>query len=159
MSSENKIYEITQMMNDNHVIRGDVSQAAGMIKGMLSEKYIAPINRAIATENKRARKNPSREARLLEAMKPFMDKRNHRAVDKAIDALHMMETFKGLTKQMPKQHYAPRGQTRAAGIEDASTHQDGIYDVDERCANYKGQASLTPILLMMAMVAFGKSEE
>ena len=159
MSQENKIYEITQMMSDNQIIRGDVNHAAGMIKAMLSEKYIAPITRAINTENKKARKNPCKEARLLAALKPFMDPSNHAALDNAIDALYMAETFRGLTGHLPTpRHHAPPRQTHAAHVQDASIHDDGVYDIDQRCAQFKNQPSLTPIFLLMAMKAMRNEE-
>jgi len=148
MSQENKIYEITQMMSDNQVIRGDVSHAAGVIKAMLNEKYIAPIARAIDAENKKARKNPSKEARLLAALKPFVDINSHRALEKAIDILYMQDTFRGLAGGMNR----PRkpAATKAAAID--SIHEDGIYDIDRRCMEFSGQAAILPIFLMMTAI-------
>jgi len=156
MSNENKIYEITQMMSDNQVIRGDVSQAAGMIKAMLSEKYLNPITRAITAENKKARKNPCKEARLLDALKPFMDDKNHQAVDKTIDALYMAETLRGLSANLPvrtpiRQHKPASSFVNA--LADDSVHEDGIYDVDARCAAYAGKPPLSPFFVMMALCA------
>ena len=158
MSSENKIYEITKMMADNRVIKGDVNHAANMVKTMLSEKYVAPITRAIGAENKKVRKNPSREARLLEAVKPFMDGERHPALNRAIDALHMVETLRGLSDQMPKSvHLTPKGITAAGlGLGGGSVHEDGIYDMDERCASHQGQMPLMPIFVVMAMAAMGR---
>ena len=149
-----KIYEITQMMNDGRVIRGDVNHAAGMIKSMLSEKYIAPITRAITAENKKARKNPSKEARLLEAIKPFVDAGSHSTIERAVDLLYMIETLRGLTGQMPGQAYVPPRGTRGMQ-QDNSSHADGVYDVDERCVEHSRQPALMPLLVLMAMVARG----
>ena len=154
MSNESKIYEITQMMGDNQVIKGDVSQAANMIKAMLSEKYITPITRAVAAENKKARKNPTREARLLEALKPFMDYKSHDAVNKTIDALHMMETLRALSSHMPKGSYTPKRHVGAASVAaagDTSLRGDGVYDMDDRCMEHKNKPNLAPILAVMAL--------
>ena len=157
--SENKIYEITQMMSDGRVIQGDVNHAAGMIKSMLNEKYVAPIARAISVENTRARQNPGKEARLLEAMKPFVDTRRHGALERAIDALHTMETLRGLNKQMPRPVYQAQAQTQALRrpgvdfVQDASVREDGVYDVDDRCMGFRGQPALTPLLMFMAIAA------
>ena len=156
MSGENKIYEITQMMNDNQVIRGDVNHAAGVIKAMLNEKYIAPITRAIAAENKKARKNPCKEARLLAALKPFVDARSHSNLEKAIDVLYMAETFRGLTGNMPKpQNFR---QTMAANVQDASVHGDGVYDVDQQCIEFKRQSPFAPIFILMALRAMNNEK-
>jgi len=157
--SENKIYEITQMMSDGRVIQGDVNHAAGMIKSMLNEKYVAPFARAISVENARSRKNPGKEARLLEAIKPFVDTRRHDALERAIDALHTMETLRGLNKQMPRPVYQaqtpPQTLRRTEGdfVQDASVREDGVYDVDDRCMGFRGQPTLMPLLMFMAMAA------
>ena len=160
MSSESKIYEITQMMSNNQVIKGDVNQAANMVRTMLSEKYISPITKAIAAENKKAKKNPTREARLLEALKPFMDHKSHDAVNKTIDMLHMMETLRGISAQLPKAAYVPaaaHASSVAAASRDASMHDDGVYDVDDKCMEYKSAPSLMPIFAMMALASLSKS--
>ena len=158
MSEKSKIYEITQMMSDNKIIKGDVNQAANMVKTMLSDKYIAPITKAIAAENKRVRKNPTREARLLDALKPFMDHKSHDAVNRTIDMLHMMETMRGITAQLPSAAYVPRGPaapvTAASG--DASLRADGVYDIDEKCMEHKAAPSLMPIFAVMALAVLAK---
>jgi hypothetical protein len=154
MSNESKIYEITRMMRDDQVIKGDVNHAANMVKAMLKEKYVAPITRAIAAENKKARKNPCKEAKLLEVVKSFVDSGQHESLDRAIDALHMAETLRGLSAQMPKHSYGPmKREMMAAGFEsgNGSIREDGVYDVDERCAGHKGQRPLMPIFAVMAM--------
>ena len=158
MSRESKIYEITQMMSDNRVIKGDVNQAANMVKSMLSEKYITPITKAIAAENKKVRKNPTREARLLDALKPFMDHKSHDAVNKTIDMLNMMETLRGITSQLPKKAYVPmeRMPPVAAASGDASLRADGVYDVDEKCMEHKAVPRLTPIFAIMALAVLAK---
>ncbi|MDR2183575.1 MAG: hypothetical protein LBE55_05320 [Clostridiales bacterium] len=157
MVQESKIYEITQMMSDNKVIRGDVNQAASMVKDMLSEKYITPITKAIAAENKKARKNPTREARLLDALKPFMDHKSHTVVDKTIDMLHMMETLRGISAQLPNNAHIPGHMAPlAAASGDASLRGDGVYDVDERCMEHKTAPRLMPIFAIMALAVLAQ---
>ena len=163
MANENKIYEITQMISDNQVIQGDVNHAAGMIRAMLSEKYISPITRAINAENKRVRKNPCREARLLDALKPFTNQQNQQTLEKAIDTLHMLETMRGLSKQMPNNNHSYNSNLfqplAAANIQghnqvtaDNSYKEDGIYDIDEKCMGHQSQIPLMPIILIMSLM-------
>ena len=158
MTRESKIYEITQMMSDNKVIKSDVNQAANMVKAMLNEKYVTPIAKAIAAENKKVRKNPTREARLLDALKPFMDHKSHDAVNKTIDMLHMMETLRGITAQLPKKAYVPGGRVAsvAAASGDASLRSDGVYDVDEKCMEHNAAPSLMPIFAVVMALAYMK---
>jgi len=166
-----EIMEITQMMSDNNRIKGDVSQAAEMVRSMFNEKYIAPITRAINTENKRAKNHPVREARLLKALKPFVDAGRHPGIDRAMDALHMAETLRGLKSTMPLPHTprtpaptsAPVRTAEAAAAfhgygYDTSIHPDGVYDVDYDCLegsaprNIEPPANLLPIFFAMAMM-------
>jgi len=141
------------MMSDNQLIKGDVNQAASMIKSMLNEKYIAPISRAIASENKKARKNPGREARLLDALKPFMDAKTHEAADRTINMLFMMETFRGLSSQLPRGAYVPPKPMAqlSTAVQESSLRDDGIYDMDERCLQHKKMPTLAPIFVMIAL--------
>ena len=161
MSDGNKIYEITQMMGNNQVIRGDVNQAAGVIRAMLNEKYITPITKAIAAENRKVRKNPCKEARLLDALKPFVDVSNHETLEKTIEALYMIETLRGLSSNIPKVAVAPNQKTRAASLspQDSSVHTDGIYDIDERCFEHKRHQPLMPIIAIMALCALAANNQ
>ena len=84
---ENKILEATQMIKD------------------------------LEKKSKHARKNPSREARLLHALKPFMAQANHKALDDTVDMLHLMETMRSISV--------------------TSIQPSGIYDVDEECLRKK----------------------
>ena len=139
MIENEKIYEIASIMNDNQLFKGDVNHAANMVRGMLTEKYIAPIKKAIEKENARSRKNPNKEARLLAALKPFVAKEAHKKLDEVVDAIHLMETMRGLKEHLPK----PKAVT-AQNIpqpedapKDPSVHPDGVYNIDEDCMKNK----------------------
>lgn len=142
MSGEKQIYELTQMMSDSGVVRGDVNHAAGVIKAMLREKYITPVTKAFAAENKKVRKNPCKEVRLLDAVKPFLDVGRHEMLERAVDALYMAETFRGLAGQMPQ------ATLRSSGAQEG----DGVYEVDEGCLAMTRQPTLVPLLALMAMM-------
>ena len=150
------IYEITQKISDNSVIKGDVNHAADLIKSMINEKYITPIQQAIAAENEKARTNPSREARLLDAIKPFVDARQHDALDRTIDTIYLMQTLQGLRRHMPQQQAAlpvPPHTDIYAAAHDPSIHNDGIYDIDDRCVEQHRHSPLMPIFVMLAMAS------
>jgi len=183
IEAQNQSYEVmefTQMMSDNQQIRGDVNQAADMVRNMFSEKYLSPITKAIATENQKARKNPCKEARLLEALKPFIDHNNHAGINAAVDALYMIETLRGLRSGLPAQ-FAPaagktvvsqstnqnpggrgRGWGRNVGNRNASQNinensnrdtsiqDDGVYDIDQTCIR---QREFTPNNLAPMLLA------
>jgi len=130
-----KVYEIASIMSDNQLFKGDVNVAAGMVRSMFAEKYITPIQKAIEKENAKSRKNPNKEARLLAALKPFVASHAHKKLDEVVDAIHMLETMKGLKGHLP----APKA-VQAQNIpqpegppKDPSVHTDGIYDIDQDC--------------------------
>ena len=140
-----------QVMGDNQLLKGDVSQAAQVIRAMFNEKYIYPIKNAIEKESKKVRKNPGKEARLLSALKPFIGTGDHKALDDTINALHLMETLRGLS------HHIPKPRPSALTTQELSMHPDGIYDIDERCMSNKTQNSLNPIFMMMFMMSLSKN--
>jgi len=82
---------------------------------MLESKILEATQmiKSLEQKSKQARRNPSREARLLHALKPFMAQSNHKALDDTVDMLHLLETL------------------RVA--RETSIHADGIYDIDEEC--------------------------
>jgi len=148
MNDNYEITEITQMMGDNTRMKNDVNQAAGMVRSMFNDKYVAPITRAIAQQNKKARKNPCKEARLLEAMKPFMAEHQHHGINQALEALFMIETLQGLKTSLPVPTRS-QAQISAAG-HDPSVHHDGIYEVDQDCLGRGGmQHNMLPLLFAM----------
>lgn len=156
MSDKNKIYEITQMMGDRRIIANDINAAKDMVRSMLSEKYIRPIVQAIDKENDRVRKNPSKEAKLLSALKPFFEDERSRGIDSAINALNMANTLKGLASnsrnaafEKPKEDF---GHMTAAAV-DMAIHEDGIYEIDEKCMHSANSQRLSPILLILALLS------
>ncbi|MDR2167792.1 MAG: hypothetical protein LBE35_08105 [Clostridiales bacterium] len=159
MSEKEQVYEIMGLMNDNHLLRGDVNSAAHMIRNMLSDKYISPIQRAIEKENKRARKNPCKEARLLAALKPFVNTGNHKVLDDTIDALHLMETLQSLRSHMPKPQPAAqiRQQAASPNAKDPSIQPNGIYDMDEKCLIKKEQNPMNPIFMAILLSSFARA--
>ena len=150
MKDNEKIYEIANLMSNNQLFRGDVSHAAGMVRTMLSEKYISPIKKAMEKENNRSRKNPNKEAKLLSALKPFMPKENQRMLDNTINAIHMIETLRGMQNQLPR----PQAATIQAQSSDAdpSIHADGVYDMDEVCLKTP-PSPMIPLFLVFLLSA------
>ena len=162
MNSNEQIYEIASIVGDNKLFKGDMSQAAGMIKSMLSEKYITPIKNAMENENKRSRKNPNKEARLLEALKPFMPESNHQKLNDTIDVIHFMETMRGMQNMLPQKIAQPVkaleakvADPSAHKVADPSVHEDGVYDIDQMCLT-SPKSNIVPIFMAMIMMNMTK---
>jgi|GEM_PF-2067430 len=155
--SENNLesLDLGRIMRDNGLIRGDVSHAAGMVRSMFTEKYIAPIARAFDAQSEHARKNPSRETRLLEAIKPFLNNGRQGGIDRAVEMLRMAEAMQGLKKNLniPAYNRPPV----AAAAMDNSIRADGVYDVDCECMEKTGRSpGIAPIMMAMMLMNLQK---
>ena len=151
--SENKIYEITRLM-------GDAGHASSLVRGMLHEKYIRPIESAIAAEGKKVRKNLSNEARLLAALKPFVPATSQKNLEQTMEMLHLLETAKGLSRQMPPPATRQPLRAQETTCKDEARHADGIYEIDKNCQNIlnkgqnESQCPFAPLLMMLALLSF-----
>lgn len=145
---DDRMFEITRLMNDSNVLKGDISQAADIVKSHFANKYINPLATAIENENKNSRKHPSKEAKLLEAMRPFIPHYHHDRLNQAIDSICMMDTIKKLSSSMPK----PTISAMEVGIPQSSIHDDGIYNIDEKCLRNKHKPTIAPILLVLMLM-------
>ena len=157
MSEKEQIYEIANIVGNDKLFKGDVSSAANIIHNMLSEKYISPIKKAMEQENTRSRKNPSKEARLLSALKPFMPQANHKKLDETLDTIHLLETLRGIQKRLPR----PKVQATTQNVQtqelttDPSVHTDGVYDIDKQCLDTP-KSPLIPLFLILIMSNMGR---
>ena len=168
MNENEKVYEIASIMGNNQLFKGDVNTAASLVRNMLTEKYITPIHKAMEKENKRARKNPNKEAQLLHALKPFMPSANHKAIEETIEAIHLIETLRGIQKQMPSSSPSPSSSTgpRTSAIAaqevvinevaDPSVHPDGVYDMDEKCLNTPKEPMIPLFLVFLMAMSRGR---
>ncbi|MCL2855238.1 MAG: hypothetical protein FWE21_06425 [Defluviitaleaceae bacterium] len=99
---------------------------------MLESKILqaTQMMKAIEQKSKHARKNPSKEARLLHALKPFINPTSHKTLEDTADMLHLMETMRAVTDNYIQS-------------QDISIQSDGIYDVDEDCMRGRNKKPLT----------------
>ena len=148
-----------------NLVQADVNQAAHLVRSMLTEKYISPIKAAVQNENKRIKKNPCKNARLLEALKPFVDANVRQSLASTIDMLYTIQTIQGVTgvsagagMGMGASGALP---LKSSGVSvQNSIHPDGIYDIDPVCAGIAPSSSSSanavstpmPMMPMMSMM-------
>ena len=99
------------------------------------------------TSLRAARSNPCKEARLLEAMKPFLAQESQGACDSLIETMAMLNSAQELNKKTL--------------LAESEIHPDGVYDIDSECLARKRKQpkpparlatqNLMPLLLMMVM--------
>lgn len=125
--SDNNIYEIAQMIQNKNVIRNDINEAFSLITTMFQDRYINKLRNAVESIQIEIKNNPTKEVNLLYSLKPFFDKEQHEPIDKAIDALCMIQTVKSLRGEANKNIINKNNNL------DPSIHDDGIYDIDDNC--------------------------
>ena len=133
---------MSDYLKGNHLLSGDTAGAAHVVRSVLRERYVSPIEKAIVDENRRARKHPCKNAKLLDALRPFVDATGSKRLDEVIDALHMVEALRGMSTHLPK--LSPAAITAQSG--DVSARADGVYDIDS------GSSSMLPMLMLMLLM-------
>jgi hypothetical protein len=108
-----------------------------MIFKHFSTKYLSPINAAMAADRQYYNSHPNKEINLLSALKPFLG--SNVDIDKVIDAVNTIRIFSDITSQdtntEPAHVPLSLPSVTAAAIEDSAIHSDGIYEIDQDCAN------------------------
>ncbi|MGN1319137.1 MAG: hypothetical protein ACI4VF_08985 [Lachnospirales bacterium] len=119
--SENKISEITRLIQNPDNFREDINEAMNIISKHFRTKYISPIEQEIKICSDECRKAPTKEQALLEACRPFV--KNSEVLDNMLNIVNSINVMK---KLMPKE-------ITALSLNDSSIHNDGIYDIDKNC--------------------------
>ncbi len=157
MSDINKIYEITSQLSSPDNLRNDFKEIINFAAQHFNNKYLSPINTAIASRKAYCFSHPCRETNLLKAFKPFAA--NDKGIDELINMINTLRIFSEIYSK-PKEAALS---VSAAAINDTAIHSDGIYEIDEGCLNTATQAktdndilALEPItlLFLIALVIF-----
>jgi hypothetical protein len=147
-AKEAKIAEIAHMMAGGNDLRTEIVDS---VRHALQEKYIKRIHRAVETQYLSAQANPTREIRLMQAMKEFWPEHSLGQLDRAIHLMTAMNTYQDLRTHL---HSARpndlRIQEKAA---DKSIHADGIYDIDNACF-VKNEAKKADLMSTLMMLVF-----
>lgn len=167
MSEGNTIYEITQMMSSEQNIRNDFQEAIELIKNMFHEKYIYKLEKELKRRREVIQKNPSKEIKLISALKPFVEETKHTEIDKIINLMINADTLSTIQKSFVKESNRITAQSAAFEREsgekkDPSIKEDGIYDIDENCLmsmqnSTNTRNNMLPLFLILLLLFFNKS--
>lgn len=174
--SDNIVYEISKMMNDESIIKSDLNDAAGLVAEMFKKKYINRLNEKVSEHKNVLSKNPPKEVQLLNALKQFMPEENRKNADRAIDTFITLSTFERLRNEFsgtretsaasagagrdirPTRDAASPESKPADNLDrdilaaESSVHEDGIYEVDENCLVKKNRTDMTGLIMMMSLL-------
>jgi len=132
----NSLLEALTAMQDKESLRRDMYDVAAAAREMLQKKYIGRMRAAIRETHANARQSPPREARLLEAFKPFLPTEKHEAVNRCANLFLALDACKRVSGAM-----AAEIQTASSAYGDPSVHPDGVYDIDAQCNPMRVQAA------------------
>ena len=136
MSEINKIYEITQLLSSPDNVKNDIREAMDLLARHFTNKYLSPINVAIASHRDYCSSHPTKEVNLLNAFKPFVS--GNDVIDRLIDAFNIYRLIYDLQSER-------NTVVSAAQIEDSAIHPDGIYEVDQGCVRADIQSTSSPV--------------
>ncbi|WP_058486249.1 hypothetical protein [Defluviitalea phaphyphila] len=100
MEKDTSINEITDIITDKNYIRNDIVEITNIIKNILNDKYILKINELISQHKAKTINNPTKEIMLMQAVKPFMNKKAQINIDKMIELMNIMGTAKSIQKDL-----------------------------------------------------------
>ncbi len=142
--AENKIYEITRLMQSPDNLRNDMKEAMEIVAKHFRTKYIIPVEREIECCSEACKKAPLKEAVLLDACRPFV--KNTETIDMFLNILNGINIINNI---VPKK-------IKAAEVGDSSIHSDGIYDIDESCKNdslkIESLFGTNPIVIILLLI-------
>lgn len=162
MQENNIIYEITRQIKDKDNAKKDIQQAFTLVSDMFKKKYIDKIDEEFKNRLKEIEKTPPKEIVLLNAIKPFLEKSNHKNIDNTINMLRTfsaINSFKNNFDEEKKVEIASNNVFFANSVKntDPSVKEDGVYDIDENCIfgiKNTGLKSFEPMLLIMLFAIF-----
>jgi len=96
-----------------------------LLSSHFRKKYVEKLETAFKKCQKDSAKNPSKEVKLLNALRPFMPSESRDSIDNITEMLTLLSTFENISKEA--------GETLPKISSDSVIRQDGIYEVDENC--------------------------
>ncbi len=131
--------EVSQMFNNN-VMQSDMNEAMDMVRQMFYDKYLKKLQNALTEQQTEIVSAPTKEIKLMQAVKQFMPAHKQEDMEKMIDMMVLTEMFKSFQGEI--QENKPKISVQSdSGVKsvqedtdyDSSVHKDGIYDIDYNC--------------------------
>lgn len=142
--SENKLYELTELMRKPENFKNDINEAINLVSKHFRNKYILPIEQEIRICSEQCKKTPTKEIALLEACRPFV--KNNDRLDNFINIINGYNIIQRLTPS----------ETEIKAVKDSSIHKDGIYDIDHSCKidmlRTEKNIGINPILIVILLL-------
>ena len=152
--SEKKVYEIAKKLSDKKNLEKDMEEAAELVARHFQRKYTERLYSALNKCQENSANNPSKELRLIQAVRPFLNQEHHEKIDGMEQMLTILSTFENIRKEAG-QAEEPKPLSNEPG--DPAIHEDGIYEVDEACMMKKRKPFVPDVAgLMLVMGLIGK---
>ncbi|WP_250278964.1 hypothetical protein [[Clostridium] colinum] len=157
MQENNVIYEIAQKIQDKQVVENDIKEAFNLVTNLFKTKYIDKINLELKNNVDNIKNNPTKEINLLNAIKPFVIKENHKNIDNAINLITNISALNSMIpRNIEKNINNEVIKVNSLNI-DPSVKEDGVYDIDENClffVNNSFNISNNLIIIVLILLLF-----
>lgn len=107
--------EIANNLRNKEVIKSDLKEALTLVTSLFQDKYLTKLQQDLKQRTDETKKNPTKEIKLMQSIKPFLHIDQHTNLEKMIDALFIVQTLQNVNKDVN------------------TLHNDGVYEIDSTC--------------------------
>lgn len=144
MSIYKPVFDATKKMLDTQTVKNDISEALFNLNQFFQEKYFNSLQSAITTTSTKMREEPPREVSLLQALKPFVMPEFQSKIDKISNSYLMLNMISNVQNDST---------IASLSNSNAVIHDDGIYEIDKSCKQYKRNIlDKQGIAMLMALI-------
>ncbi|MCL1936408.1 MAG: hypothetical protein FWF57_08580 [Defluviitaleaceae bacterium] len=130
---------IVDDLQNKELIKKDINEALQIVYTMFQERYINKLQKDIKAKTDEIKKNPPKEIKLIQSIKPFIDYEIHEKLDKTLDTFHIFQTIKNIQKE----------------INSIKDIDNSVYEIDSECMRDSKKNTFIIILLIAFFVLKG----
>lgn len=95
-TENNKILEITQLVQDKAGLENDFTQVMEMLHDKFQKKYVNKLYSVVGSEQDKVNNHPPKEVKLLRALKDFTPEEGKSNIDRIIEMMMFMNTARNM---------------------------------------------------------------
>lgn len=135
MDIDNMLDEIVAMANGSINMQDYFGDFMKAIQETIQKKYVDKMSTVFSHYKDETQRNENREAKLLQAFKPFITEEYHDHVDQMAEALYTIQALQKLMSDVQFKSQSLQEIQAASKKEEQPIriHEDGVYEVDEKC--------------------------
>jgi len=152
--SEKRVYEIAKKLGDKDNLEKDMQEALGLVVGHFKSKYMERLQSAFDKCQENSINNPSKELRLIQAIRPFVPGERHDKLKDMEKMLTVMSTFENIRAEAVQiQEQTDEQGKQQDSKADTAIHEDGIYEIDQQCLMNKRKGIFPEVAGLMLVMS------